>query len=153
MKTLSKSILIGLTVLGMGSATLSAYADEGRHGNPAAMEGRHAKMAEHMAKHLTDLHEKLKLTPAQEPAWLAFSKAVTPPAGGARPDRNAMAKLTAPERAEKILARMKEHTARMESNLAALKTFYATLTPAQKTVFDENAMHGLRGAHRMHRMQ
>jgi periplasmic protein CpxP/Spy len=160
MKTLRNSILIGLTVLGMGSATLTAYAAPapGEHG--AMMEGRHAKMAERMAEHMTKLHDKLKLTAAQEPAWATFSKAVTPPAmtPGDRAERDAMAKLPAPERAEKMLAKMKEHVARMESHLGALKTFYAVLTPEQKKVFDENAMRAMhggrggRGGHPMHQM-
>ncbi len=42
----------------------------------------------------------------------------------------------------------KQHTAGMESHLAALNAFYGTLTAEQKKVFDANVMggeHGPRG--------
>ena len=59
-------------------------------------------------------------------------------------DRAAWAGLSAPARMEKMIAMAKQHTAAMESHLAALNTFYAVLTPAQKKVFDENTRGGQR---------
>ncbi|HEY0584631.1 MAG TPA: Spy/CpxP family protein refolding chaperone, partial [Pseudoduganella sp.] len=56
----------------------------------------------------------------------------------------------APERMEKRIEMAKARLARMESNLAATKTFYATLTPEQQKVFDEKA--GRFGHHRHGRM-
>jgi protein CpxP len=148
MNTLRKSFLIGLTVLGMGTVTLAAHADEGRHGYA---EMHDAKAGEHMAKHLAALHDKLKLTAAQEPAWAAFVADVKPTPPASRPDRAAVAKMTAPERLEKWIAVSKDHVAKMETSLVALKTLYAGLTPEQQKVFDDQLPGGAHG-HRGHRM-
>jgi protein CpxP len=155
MNTLRKSLLIGLTVLGMGTATLAARAEDGRHGHAATHEMNHAKFAERMAKHQAQLHDKLKLTAAQEPAWSAFTAAATPKTPLARPDRAEMQKLPAPQRLEKHIAMQKEHLAMQESRLAALRTFYAVLTPEQQKIVDESmprGRHGHRGGHGHHGM-
>jgi protein CpxP len=47
------------------------------------------------------------------------------------------AKLTTPERADKMMERMREHQSRMFEHLVALKDFYAVLTPEQKKTFDD----------------
>lgn len=57
-------------------------------------------------------------------------------------DRAAMDKLSAPERMGTHLQMMKDNEARMSTQLAALKTFYATLTPEQQLVFNKQTMHG-----------
>jgi protein CpxP len=154
MNTLRKNILIGLAALSMGAAAIGAQAQaqapDGRFGHAATQEQRQAKMAEHFAKRQAKLHDALKLTPAQEPAWNAFSAAIKPAPHAARGDRAAWASLPAPARMEKMIARSKERTAQMESHLAALNTFYAVLTPEQKKVLDEQAMRGHRGGHRGH---
>lgn len=151
MHNVRKSIVIGLAVLGMGSTALAAEAHDGRHGHAASQEQRHAKWTEHAAKRQAKLHEALKLSAAQEPAWGAFVAAAQPKARAERGDREAWAAMSAPQRAEQRLARAKRHIAAMETRLTALNTFYAVLTPEQKKVFDENSMHGGRGMHgRMH---
>ncbi|MDO9192450.1 MAG: Spy/CpxP family protein refolding chaperone [Undibacterium sp.] len=162
MKSLKNSFFIGLTAVAMATGA-SVYAQSpapspgpamgkpggmGMHG-PEGMD--HAKMAERMKagmeKHQKELHDKLKLTAAQEPAWKTFTDAIAPEAMAARPDRAAMEKLTAPERMEKMLALSKERQAKMEGHLAALKTFYAVLTPEQKKILD--ASHSRMDGHRM----
>ncbi|MFM9436889.1 periplasmic protein CpxP/Spy [Janthinobacterium sp. CG_23.3] len=151
MNTLRKSLLIGLTALGMGATTLAVHAaEDGRHGQTATQEQRGAKHAERMAQHKAQLHDKLKLSAAQEPAWAAFGAAAAPTGPHARPDRAAYAKMTAPERLEKHIAMQKEHLAMQESRLAALRTFYAVLTPEQQKVLDANMHGGWRGGHRGH---
>lgn len=62
-------------------------------------------------------------------------------------ERSAWANMTAPARMEKMIGMAKQHIARMETHLAALNTFYAVLTPAQKQAFDEHAKLG-HGHHR-----
>jgi protein CpxP len=162
MKSLKNTFFVGLTAVAM-TAAASVYAQNSSPNSSAPMgkkEGMgmhraggmdHAKMAEKMkagmAKHLAEMHDKLKLSAAQEPAWKTFTDAVTPGAMPVHPDRAAMEKLTAPERMEKMLALSKERQVKMETRLAALKTFYAVLTPEQKKIVD--ASHGhMRG--RMH---
>lgn len=129
---------------------------DGRHGERM---GRHdpAKMQAMMAKRQAEMKAKLKITPAQEGAWTAFTAAMQPPAGGmgpggpgARPtpeQRAEFDKLTTPERIDKMRAmrvqHMTEMTAAMDKRGEATKTFYAALTPEQQKVFD--AEHAKRG--------
>jgi protein CpxP len=155
MNTLRKQVLIALTVLGMGGAAFAAQAQtaapQGRQGYAAGEEQRVAKWGEYFAKRQATLHDALKLSPAQEPAWAAYQAAIKPAATGMglRGERAAWAGMPAPERMEKMIALSKQHTAAMESQLVALKTFYAVLTPAQQKVFDENTLGGRhhRGGH------
>jgi hypothetical protein len=157
MNTLRKQILIGLAALSMGAAAIGAQAQaqgqvqgqvqapESRHGHAANHEQHEARMAEFMAKRQAKLHDELKLTSAQEPAWNAFVNAIRPAPQANRPDRAAWASLAAPARMEKMIALSKEHTARMEQHLQALNTFYATLTPQQKKVMDQHALQQMGG--------
>ena len=70
----------------------------------------------------------------------------------ARPTREDMAKLTTPERIDKMKAlRTEQHAVMslaMDKRGEATKTFYAVLTPEQQKVFDEKTMrqgHGQKG--------
>jgi Spy/CpxP family protein refolding chaperone len=147
MNTLRKQILIGLAALSMGAAAIGAQAQaqapEGRHGHALTQEQRQARMAEFMAKRQAKLHDELKLTKAQEPAWSTFVNAVKPTPLANRPDRATWASLSAPARMEKMIAMSKERTARLEQHLQALNTFYATLTPEQKKVMDRHTLRGM----------
>jgi Spy/CpxP family protein refolding chaperone len=94
------------------------------------------------------LHDALKLTAAQEPAWKTFIAAAKPAAHPARDERGAWKDLPAPQRMEKAIELSKQRTAMMEERLGALKTFYAVLTPEQQKLFDAQAMRGgMRGHH------
>lgn len=145
MNILRKSTLIALTVLGLGTASLAAQAQDtppaGRHASAANMEQMQAKMADMFAKHQAKLHDALKLTAQQEPAWATYQAAIKPtPPTGTPPVRGA--KLSAPERLSKMIEMTKQHTAKMESTLPALTAFYNTLTADQKAIFDKHAMGG-----------
>ena len=142
MNNFRKNILIGLTVLGMGSATVHAQnaaptPDSGRHASAVTQEQRQAKMADHFAKRTARLHDELKITPAQENAFRTYIAAMQPQPRQARGERANWKELTAPARMEKMIAMQKERTAEMEARLPALNAFYAVLTPEQKKVFDD----------------
>lgn len=111
-------------------------------GGPRDHAGRHdpAKMQAHFAKRQAELKAQLKLTAAQEPAWARFTSAIQPPANWKRPDRAEFAKLTTPERIDKMKALRAERNARMDQRADATKTFYAALTPEQKKTFDESTL-------------
>lgn len=149
-----KSLLIGLTAFGMATAGIAAHAQnaapEGRHGHMAQQEAGGAKFGERMAKHQAMLHDKLKLSAAQEPAWAAFTAATAPKMPDTRPERAAMEKMTAPERLEEWITLSKQRIAAQESHLAALKTFYAVLTPEQQKIVNDSMPRGGRGHHRGH---
>lgn len=113
-----------------------------------------AKMRAMMDKHLAELKATLKITPAQEPAWSAFTASMKPPAGGMgwrhSPEQRAeLEKLTTPERIDKMRAlraqRMAEMNAMADQRGEATKVFYVQLSAEQKALFD--AEHKKRGMH------
>jgi Spy/CpxP family protein refolding chaperone len=115
-----------------------------RHGRMGQMDP--AKMQARMDQRNAVLKAQLKLSPAQEAAWTTYTTAMKPPAGmpASRPDPAEMAKLTTPERIDKMKALRTQHMADMNSFMdqrgEATKAFYATLTPEQQKVFDVSAM-------------
>ena len=156
MTTLRKSFIIGLAVLGMGGTTLAVQAQSGAA--PAARPGAnmsHAQMqatwSERRAERQQQLHDALKLTSAQDAAWITWIGSARRTEHGERMGRGSMASMPAPQRMEQHIAMAKQRLAHMETALAALNTFYAVLTPEQKKVFDERAMHEGRpgGRHQM----
>ncbi|HPT49339.1 MAG TPA: Spy/CpxP family protein refolding chaperone [Accumulibacter sp.] len=124
------------TGLGMAAAT-PALADRDRgcdamydHG---ARHEQHMKMRE---QHQQRLHEALKLSAAQEPAWKKLMDTEPKARPGMMPPEE-WSKLTTPERAEKMLEFSRERNERMSEHVSALKSFYAQLTPEQKKTFEE----------------
>jgi periplasmic protein CpxP/Spy len=154
-------------LLALGAVTAMAQTPHAPEaGSPASTHGRGehmrmrdpAKMQAMMAKRQADLKAKLKLTPAQEGAWTAFTAAMQPPAGWKPGDMQAkhaeLEKLPTPERIDKMQAlrteRMTKMNAEMDKRGAATKSFYAALNAEQQKTFDaERHMHrGERGAGR-----
>jgi protein CpxP len=95
---------------------------------------------------LQALHNTLNLTPAQETAWSAFAAASARDPEQAARDRAAqsmLATLSAPQRVDLTIAAMQADLRTLERRGEALKTFYATLSPAQQILFDrETAPNG-----------
>ena len=168
MNNLRKTLLTGLAALSLGGAMLGAQAQsQAPDAHPKAQlskEERQAKWAGMKAKHeqmraqrVAQLHDDLRITPAQENAWNAFVASMKPGqhAGGHRGDRGdrtAAAGLSAPQRAEQMLQRQKARIAQMEQRVAALNSFYSVLSPEQKKVFDDKAaqLQSHMGRHGMH---
>lgn len=146
MTSIRKSILIGLTVLGLGASSFTVQAHQADKQGSAQM---HAKWGERAAAKQKKLHDALMLTPSQEAAWVAYSGAAKPAARGERGQRGDWKTMTAPQRMEKRLEMAKQRIGIMETRLAALNTFYAVLTPEQKAVFDANSKQ--QRGHRGHR--
>ena len=115
-------------------------------GDKGGMMGE--RMQAQMAKRQAELKAKLKLTPEQEAAWTSFAAAHQPPAAGmhgmAEADRAAMAKLSTPERIDKMRTLREQHHADMAKEMdkrgEATKAFYNQLTPEQKKVFDTETL-------------
>lgn len=116
----------------------------GHHGHPGGKH--HGHRAEYRARHLATLKDQLQLTPAQEPAWTAFTASMQPGERTARLDRQGMEQLTTPERIDRMRALRAQHAAEADRRGEATKAFYAALTPAQQKTFDARAV---RGQHRM----
>lgn len=153
MNTFRKSLLCGaIAFMGIGSLAYAAQNTGGsgshEHGSFSCGQMHHGKdFREGMAKRQTVLHDKLKLTAQQETAWKSYVAAIKPDENAQRPNAADWEKLSAPERMEKMLGKMKEHQSIMEKHLSATKTFYATLTPKQQKIFNDsmNRIHGRRG--------
>ncbi|MCW5298196.1 hypothetical protein DXT88_08390 [Herbaspirillum lusitanum] len=146
MLNLKKHLMIGVAAAGIGLTAMSSFAQMPPAG-PGGPDGRHmptpeqiAKFEQHRAKRQAALHDKLKITAAQEGAWKTFTDKTTPqrPATPpARPDKDEWSKMTTPERLDRHLDRMKQMEARMTDHIAATKEFYAVLSPEQQKVFDQ----------------
>ena len=125
----------------------------------AAAQGQHqrfdpAKRAEHHARRMADLKQKLQIQPNQEAAWTSFVTALQPPANRPRIDREALAGMPTPDRLDQMRALRNQRSAEMDRRADATKAFYAQLTAEQKKTFDAEtarrfARHG-GGKHRHH---
>lgn len=141
---LRTQLLIGVTALSFTAMGMTAYAqtsgsDSKSHTAPTPEQ--QAKFAERMAKRQAKLHDDLKITPAQEPAWQAFQGKIKPAKPNMpmqRPSKEEWAKQTAPERMEHQMEFLKRAETRLAERTAAVKEFYVVLTPTQKKVFDEH---------------
>jgi periplasmic protein CpxP/Spy len=130
------------------AATLPAQAqpmmgDMGMHHDDDRM---HERMGKRWEKRQTELKAKLHLAPSQEPAWTAFVQGMKAPAN--RPmqpvDREALAKLSTPERLEKMNAMREANFAAMQTHIKqrteATRTFYNQLSVEQQKVFDAETL-------------
>jgi protein CpxP len=158
MKSFLKPVLLSVALATAGFAAFSQAPAGDMMGSGGMHGGRGhermgqmdpAKMQARMDKRNADLKAALKITPAQEGAWTAYTTAMQPPANmmGQHPDRAEMEKLTTPERIDKMKTLRTQHMGEMMSAMdkrgEATKAFYATLTPEQKKTFDTSAMrHG-----------
>jgi len=107
---------------------------------PMGGERQQMMRTDRMQNRQQQLHDALKLKPEQEAAWNKFQSTHPFANGMPRPDPAEIAKLTAPERAERMLEQQKKHQETMSQHVSALKAFYDQLTPEQKKVFDEHSM-------------
>jgi protein CpxP len=151
--SLRLALVAGLVLpLGLATASLAQDAPAAPPaGGPAAADMHHhrdpAEMRAHMAEHLK---AALQLQPSQDGALNAFIEAMKSP--GDHHDRmdhrqgGEMAHLTTPERLDKMVAHMDERRAQMTAHVAAVRQFYAQLSPSQQKAFD--AMSPMMGHHR-----
>ncbi|MFY3384325.1 Spy/CpxP family protein refolding chaperone [Paracidovorax sp. MALMAid1276] len=114
---------------------------------------RAEQRAKHRAERLARLKGQLQLTPAQEPAWTAFTTSMQPGERTARLDRKGMEQLTTPERIDRMRALRAQHAAEADRRGEATKAFYAALTPEQQKTFDAQTHrrgHGMGGGKHRH---
>lgn len=106
------------------------------------MHDRQERHEQHFAQRAAALKEALKLTPEQEPAWQDFMNAMQHKPQHARLDMNPdeFAKLSTPERLDRMRALRTQHIAEMDQRAEAIKAFYAKLSPQQQKTFDAQFM-------------
>jgi Spy/CpxP family protein refolding chaperone len=100
------------------------------------------------------LHDLLQIKPDQEPAFRTFVSSLEQARpergqrkrgpGGAQGDRET---LTAPQRLDRQAQRLADAQQRLQKEAAAVKTFYAVLTPEQRKSFDAMGGVGLGRGH------
>jgi hypothetical protein len=110
-------------------------------------EGRmHERMTKHWEQRQAELKSKLHLAAAQEPAWNAFVQGMKIPTKPLAQsiDREALAKLSTPERMEKMNAVHEANLAAMQTHIKqrteATRTFYNQLSVEQQKVFDAETL-------------
>jgi periplasmic protein CpxP/Spy len=142
-KPLIMASLLAALGLGAGAQTTpSDPAQTGIHGHRFDP----AKMQERMARRQAALKAKLQITPAQEGAWNAWIAALAP-GNFTRPDRTEFDQLTTPERIDRMRALRAQRFAEMDRRGDATKTFYASLSPGQQAIFDDQTARGHRRWH------
>ena len=108
--------------------------------NPASEEPKKCDRWDGKEKRLEAHKTDLNLNPNQEAAWTEWAGKIKGDYKSweeKRKNVESWASLPAIDRMEKMLAFSKEHIARQEVRLTATKTFYATLSPEQRQVFDK----------------
>ncbi len=147
--TTNKKVLAGMLVLGLGAAgaAVTAFANPygygPGHGGGGGMcwgydgGASSSRWADVGQQRTAALRDRLNLNDAQEKAWRNYQDTVSANIK-AMQDRELIdfSDMTAVERMERTQQLIKERDARMEKSLDALKSFYSTLTPEQKQVFD-----------------
>ncbi|HSV51448.1 MAG TPA: Spy/CpxP family protein refolding chaperone [Burkholderiaceae bacterium] len=155
MKSVHKHLIAAGLLATLGFSALAQTPPATAPAPQARQERMHrhdpAKMQERMAQRQAELKAKLQITSAQEGAWGTFTSALKPPADRpARPDRAEFAKLTTPERIDRMQAMKVRRDAEMAKRADATKTFYTALSPEQQKVFDAETLRFGQGMHRHH---
>lgn len=92
---------------------------------------------------LERLHDDLRLSPSQEQQWATFEQAYRVAPDEIARERDAdtkMASLTGPQRVDLAITMAEDDLAGLRRRAAALKIFYATLSPEQQRMFDTDTM-------------
>ncbi|HEY3799249.1 MAG TPA: Spy/CpxP family protein refolding chaperone [Caulobacteraceae bacterium] len=137
------SSLRSLALAALAAACLTAA---GAHAQPYSgrdFDDDSGYGAQPRAPNLDDLHDALKLTPAQDDAWRAFAAASAPDGAQqarARSAQQMLPTLSAPQRVDLSIAAMEADLETLRRRGAALKAFYAQLTPAQQQTFDRQTL-------------
>lgn len=149
-----RTSLVTASLLTALAGVAQAHTGNGPMHGSAMSPKMHERMAERYSKHLAELKTKLKLEAQQEAPWKAFTDALQMPADhNGRPDHAAMSTLSTPERIDQMQAWHSRMDTEMKKRGEATKTFYASLNPEQKKVFDSETgrfMSGRMGRHMHH---
>lgn len=102
-------------------------------------EARQQNMQQRAEARLARMELALQLTPEQKPGWDKFSQAMKDRVGTMQPGGSASGDQpkTAVERMQRMEQRLAERSTELGKARADVEAFYATLSDAQKTVFDD----------------
>lgn len=137
--------LLAVTALGSGAA-LARGGDCNYDGERAmwgagkgSPEARQQKMQQRVEARLARTELALKLTPEQKPAWETFVQSTKNRIANMKPSwaGSGQAPKTAIERMQRMEEHMTARAAELGKARADVEVLYATLSDAQKTVFDD----------------
>jgi len=130
----------------LASFALPSYAQTAAPAAPAAATTtapkpdramhKHGDRREHMQQRIAKLKADLKLTPAQETAWNTYAATFKPGERPQRMEREDFAKLTTPQRIDKMREMRAQRAADADRRGEATKAFYAQLDASQQKTFD-----------------
>ena len=160
----SLQVAVAAAALGLGGfAAAQPAAGQQGHGQNMHKQGHHkhhrehrghhrVDRAEHMKQRLDKLKAELNLSAAQTGAWDSYLAAMKPAERPARMERGDFAKLTTPERIDKMRELRTQRHADMDRRGDATKAFYAQLNADQQKTFDKTSqrMHGHAGPRHGH---
>jgi hypothetical protein len=133
-----------------GTAPVAGVSAPAEHRAHRMHEGRSPERFQaHRAQRMEALKSQLALTASQQEAWTAFVAASQPSQrAGQKPDRAEFAKMTTPQRLDRMQAAQAEHAASFARRADATRTLYAALSPQQQQTFDAQTLrHGPRHGH------
>lgn len=138
MKTPLNSVVaaVALSTALLIPGALAQSADAPAAGRPIAVDFQ-VKIDQRLARQ----KEQLKITPNQEAAWQTYSDTMkqTMQRKGVKRGDTAKEQLSAPERMNRQIERMKQRLASMEVMATAMQNLYAQLSPEQRVIADQQA--------------
>jgi len=131
--------IISVLLVTVGLTATSAYAlatPDNQCGHGRNRQEQAAKRLEHFDQRMVELHASLKLTSEQEVVWADFVSKLQP-VKTEHHDPQQWQSLSTPERLDRMLGRMRAREQEMTERTATVRSFYATLTPDQQRIFDQ----------------
>jgi protein CpxP len=122
----------------------------GMHDGQQMHERMQQRMQERMQHRMERLKRILQVTPQQEGVWNTWAAAMRPPANMQHPQHEEFARLTTPERIDRMRQMRAQHSAEMDRKADATKAFYAQLSGPQQKAFDEVSLRFFARGHGRH---
>lgn len=156
MKSIRRPLVLAAVLAALAGGTMAQTAATATP--PAATADAHphrhghgrmdpAKWQERFNRRMATLKQKLQITTAQESAWTAYTHALQPRTKGPRPDRQALAQMTTPQRLDHLRGLREQRMAAMDRRAEATKAFYGALTSEQQKTFDELTVRRFKRGH------
>lgn len=134
------AVTVLLAVFGLGMSTPQVMAKTASQSKAAATDADPSK-PENIEKRIADLHEALKITPAQEPVWGGLVKVMRENADKMKALMDKWAaqydKMSAVDNLKSHLEMAEENTRAMRELIPAFEKLYASMADDQKKLADD----------------
>lgn len=129
--------LVILASMGLVAVQAGAALAQSSQAQPSVPHLPQETMRDQIIQQQAEMHDKLKITPAQEAAWKSYAQAMepdNPPKPRMDPDHDKQSTI---ERMQRSLDRIHEHEMKMQNKLNATKAFLNVLSSEQKKQFED----------------